>query len=158
MELLQPAAGPVVPGYTFAPQLASVDVALHLHPAIRKTSIERLSLLPCGTVVPGDAELLEPRCLRSRLEELKRHFDVILIDSPPVLVSADAAMMAASADGVLLVVRAGRTEQAAAELAHQRLTAAGSRILGAVLNDQNGVLSRSSEKKYYAYTYPAVPD
>ena len=125
--------------------------------AIRKTGIERLALLPCGSDPQTTPELLEPATLRGLLMELRTEFDVILLDTPPVLVSADAATLAASADGVILVVRAGQTNRGAAELAGQRVTAAGGRVLGAVLNDPDGVLARSGQS-YYAYDYPATVD
>jgi polysaccharide biosynthesis transport protein len=125
--------------------------------AVRKTSIERLSLLPCGADAQNSPELLEPATLRGLLLQLKTEYDVILLDTPPVLVSADAATLAASADGVVMVVRAGQTDRGAAELARQRVTSAGGRVLGAVLNDPDGLISRF-DKSYYAYDYPATVD
>jgi polysaccharide biosynthesis transport protein len=125
--------------------------------AVRKTSIERLSLLPCGADAQTSPELLEPATLRGLLLQLKTEYDVILLDTPPVLVSADAATLAASADGVVMVVRAGQTDRGAAELARQRVTSAGGRVLGAVLNDPDGLVSRF-DKSYYAYDYPATVD
>jgi polysaccharide biosynthesis transport protein len=125
--------------------------------AIRRTSIERLSLLPCGADPQNSPELLEPATLRGLLHELRREFDVIILDTPPVLVSADAVTLAGSADGVILVVRAGQTDRGAAELARQRVSSAGGRVLGAVLNDPDGVLGRFGER-YYTYDYPAAVD
>jgi polysaccharide biosynthesis transport protein len=125
--------------------------------AVRRTSIERLWLLPCGVNAVNTPELLEPATLQGLLSQLKTEYDVIVLDTPPVLVSADAATLAASAEGVILVVRAGQTERGAAELARQRVTAAGGRILGAVLNDPDGLVSRM-DAGYYAYDYPAAVD
>jgi polysaccharide biosynthesis transport protein len=125
--------------------------------AVRRTSIERLSLLPCGVNAVNTPELLEPLSLQGLLSQFKTEYDVIVLDTPPVLVSADAATLAASAEGVILVVRAGQTERGAAELARQRVSAAGGRILGAVLNDPDGLVSRT-DAGYYAYDYPAAVD
>jgi capsular exopolysaccharide synthesis family protein len=125
--------------------------------AVRTTSIDRLSLLPCGADAQSTPELLEPATLRGLLQQLKREYDVIVLDTPPVLVSADAATLAASADGVVLVVRAGQTDRGAAELARQRVTAAGGHVFGAVLNDPDGLVSRF-DQSYYAYDYPALVD
>jgi capsular exopolysaccharide synthesis family protein len=135
-----------------------IRVALN-HPwaAIRKTPIERLSFLPCGANAQMTPELLEPGTLRGLLQELQTHYDVIVLDTPPVLVSADAATLAASADGVVLVVRAGQTDRGAADLASQRISAAGGKVLGAVLNDPDGLVSRF-DQSYYAYDYPALVD
>jgi polysaccharide biosynthesis transport protein len=123
--------------------------------AVRKTPIERLSLLPCGADAQHSPELLEPDMLRGLLLQLKTDYDVIVLDTPPVLVSADAATLAASADGVIMVVRAGQTDRGAAELARQRVCSAGGKILGAVLNDPDGLVGRF-DKAYYAYDYPAT--
>jgi Mrp family chromosome partitioning ATPase len=91
------------------------------------------------------------------LNDLRREFQVIILDTPPVLVSADAATLAGSADGAILVVRAGQTDRGAAELARQRVSSAGGKVVGAVLNDPDGVLSRFGETQY-TYDYPAVVD
>jgi capsular exopolysaccharide synthesis family protein len=125
--------------------------------AVRKTSIERLSFLPCGADAQSTPELLEPSNLRGLLLQLRTEYDVIVLDTPPVLVSADAATLAASADGVILVVRAGQTDRGAAELARQRVSSAGGRVFGAVLNDPDGLVGRF-DKSYYAYDYPAIVD
>jgi capsular exopolysaccharide synthesis family protein len=129
----------------------------HRLAAIRQTGIDGLSLLPCGTDAHQTPELLQPAMLRGLLQQLRVDFDVILLDTPPVLVSADAATLAASADGVIMVVRAGQTDRRAAELARQRVVSAGGRMLGAVLNDPDGVLGRLGEPSY-AYDYPATVD
>lgn len=123
--------------------------------AVRRTAIDRLSFMPCGAEPQTTPELLEPATLSGLLRELRTEFDVIVLDTPPVLVSADAATLAASVDGVILVVRAGQTDRGAAELARQRVTAAGGRVFGAVLNDPDGVTTRFG-KPYYAYDYPAT--
>lgn len=125
--------------------------------AVRKTSIDRLSFLPCGADAQNTPELLEPSNLRGLLIQLRAEYDVIVLDTPPVLVSADAATLAASADGVILVVRAGQTDRGAAELARQRVSSAGGRIFGAVLNDPDGLVGRF-DQSYYAYDYPAIAD
>jgi capsular exopolysaccharide synthesis family protein len=125
--------------------------------AVRTTPVERLSVLPCGADAQSSPELLEPATLRGLLIQLKTEYDVIVLDTPPVLVSADAATLAASADGVIMVVRAGQTDRGAAELARQRVSSAGGRVLGAVLNDPDGLVARFDES-YYAYDYPATVD
>lgn len=125
--------------------------------AIRRTSIDRLSLLPCGAQAHTTPELLEPAALGDLLHQLQREYDLIVLDTPPVLVSADATTLAASADGVILVVRAGQTDRGAAELARHRVSAAGGQVLGAVLNDPDGLTARF-DPNYYAYQYPALMD
>jgi len=125
--------------------------------AVRRTSIDRLALLPCGAQAHTTPELLEPAILTGLLHQLQREYDLIVLDTPPVLVSADATTLAASADGVILVVRAGQTDRGAAELARHRVSAAGGQVLGAVLNDPDGLTPRF-DPSYYAYQYPALVD
>jgi succinoglycan biosynthesis transport protein ExoP len=152
-EWLSTEAGMPVPTYSFLAGSSRSREAGHGPAPIRKSTIEGLSVLTAGRSLPNGSELLEPARFRPRLYELQEHFDIIVLDSPPVLVSADAATLAASAHGVMVVVRAGNTDRGAAELAFQRLTAAGARVFGAVLNDPEDLVARFAGKKYYAYDY-----
>jgi len=126
-------------------------------PLRRPTKIAGLWLLPCGALPRRTSEVLQPQQLRRLLDDLSGHFDVIILDTPPVLVSADAALLAPLADGAILVVRAGQTNRSSAERACQYLIAAGAHFLGAVLNDPAGELARYG-KYYYSYGYPTPSD
>ena len=121
-------------------------------PGIRHTKFAGLSLLPCGALTSRAHELLKPQQFRSLLSDLSGQFDVIILDTPPVLVSADAALLAPLTDGAILVVRSGQTDRASAERACQYLIAAGAHFLGALLNDPAGELARYG-KYYYPYAY-----
>ena len=122
-------------------------------PGILPTQVAGLSLLPCGALPPDRSEPLQPLRLRSLLNELSGQFNVIILDTPPVLVSADAALLGPLTDGAILVVQAGQTDRASAERACQYLIGAGTHLLGAVLNDPAGELARY-DKLYYSYGYP----
>jgi Mrp family chromosome partitioning ATPase len=69
------------------------------------------------------------------LEALAPQFDVVLLDSPPVNLLADAALLGSAADGVVLVVRAGHTRIEALRYAMDQLTAARAPVIGTLLND-----------------------
>ena len=115
-------------------------------------------LLPCGAVKRNDSESLKATTVRALITEVSSEFDVIIMDTPPALVSADAVLLASVADDVLLVVRAGQTDRNAAERAHQQLTDAGGNVIGAVLNDPKGKLTRE-RLLYYKYGgYPVSTD
>jgi Mrp family chromosome partitioning ATPase len=88
------------------------------------------------------------------LNELRDSFDLIILDTPPVLAAADTAILAAEADAVLMVVRAGQTDRGAAEEALQQIEFVGGRVIGAVLNDPDAELPRYGHY-YRAYTYGA---
>jgi capsular exopolysaccharide synthesis family protein len=99
------------------------------------TEVENLFLLPAGTLPPNPAELLGSLRMQEVLAELGQAFDLVLVDTPPVLAASDGAILAAGVDGVVLVVRAGRTVRGAAQQALRQLDAVGARVLGGVLND-----------------------
>ena len=143
------------PSVRTPPRVASHSASAPTRSPIRTTNIKNLSVLPCGSLSPNPAEVLTAGGFRKVLEEIATDFHVIILDTPPVLVSADAVILAPVADGVLIVVRAGQTNRDAASLAYQQLSAAGARVIGAVLNDPAGEVARES-KLYYMYDYPAA--
>jgi capsular exopolysaccharide synthesis family protein len=123
-------------------------------PAIRQTTVARLSVLPCGALPNNAANLLSSNRMRVLLEELKQQFDIIVLDTPPVLATADAGIVGSLTDGVLLVVRAGHTDKNAAQRAYQQLANVGARVVGTVLNDPGGEVAKEGDY-YYPYDYAA---
>jgi receptor protein-tyrosine kinase len=81
-------------------------------------------------------ELLDIQRVEQLFEELKHRYDVILIDSPPLLDVTDAKLLASRSDGVILVVKARSTKGAQVRKAKECLENVGARILGAVINDK----------------------
>ena len=71
------------------------------------------------------------------MQSLRQSYDIILIDSPPAQMFGDARLWASMCDGVVLVVRSGRTSRDDARLVRQRLAEDGSTVIGSVLNDWN---------------------
>jgi Mrp family chromosome partitioning ATPase len=121
---------------------------------IRPTSVRGLSLLTCGALPTNPSGLLSGVRMRVLLQELAKNFDLVILDTPPVLATADAGILASLADGVLLVVRAGQTDRVAAKRAHQQLVNVGASIVGTVLNDPGGEISQYGDY-YYPYDYAA---
>ncbi len=122
---------------------------LELSPA---PSVENLWLVAAGPPPANPGELLGSERFGLILDELPRTVDFVLIDTPPVLSTADAAIAAAHCDGVLLVVNTGKTEVHDLERVRADLNRAGAEILGTVLNrvsQRNGSLGRGDK---YAYT------
>jgi capsular exopolysaccharide synthesis family protein len=103
-------------------------------PPIQETEIERLYLLPSGSGASGATNLLHSDRMRTLLRQFRRDFDVVLIDSPPMLQIADARVLGRLADGVILVFRSGETSRSAALAACRRFAEDGTRVLGTVLN------------------------
>lgn len=128
--------------------LGTVSLEVAMRPVAGSKS---LSLLTAGSRVSNPSELLGGAEMQALLISLKAKFELIIIDSPPVLVVSDAALLATRADGVLFVVRAGGTEPVAARAAVGQLEAVGANIIGAVLNDPDDTLPRYDGDYYYTY-------
>ena len=119
---------------------------------IRPTSIENLFLMPAGILPANPSELVGSAIARTTIESLSQEYDIVIIDTPPVHVAADALILGSMANGVLLVLRAGHSERDAAQEALQRLTNVGAHVLGAVLNDPDHKVPEYGSYYYY-YDY-----
>lgn len=103
--------------------------------AVRETKVPNLFLLPSGSST--DSNLLFTPVLRELVGRLRNEFDIILIDTPPLLAMPDARVLGRHADAVVLVVRAHQTSRDAARLACARLEEDGIPVLGTILTDWN---------------------
>ena len=119
--------------------------------AVRDTFISGLSILPAGRYTDPFADFLGSYRMRELLRALAEQFDLVIVDTPPVLAVADAAAIGPLTDGVLFVVGAGATNRRAVEQALGQLASAGARVIGAVLNDARGEMERYERHGYYQY-------
>jgi polysaccharide biosynthesis transport protein len=111
---------------------------------------ERLSLLPAGPVAPNPAELLNGALARDIFARLRDQYDLVLIDSPPVLPVTDAAILSQYADATLMLAASGQTRRSDLHRAVEKLDQVGATILGTVLNK----VTRHTGNYYgYSYTY-----
>ncbi|MBI2870609.1 MAG: CpsD/CapB family tyrosine-protein kinase [Candidatus Omnitrophica bacterium] len=112
------------------------DVLLNgtdLSAALYDTSVENLTVLPCGRYPANPAELLGSQKMNGLIAQLKLQFSLCIFDTPPALALTDAAVLASQADGVILVVQAGKTTCEAVEEAGRVLTQAHANVLGFIL-------------------------
>jgi capsular exopolysaccharide synthesis family protein len=98
-------------------------------------SLPGIALIPAGGVPENPSELLDSARFDRLLGELRERFDLIVIDSPPVLDFTDASVLASRCDGSIVAVRADRTARADAAACVEALRRAGSHVLGVVLTD-----------------------
>lgn len=124
--------------------------------AIRNTGARGLSLLTAGARTNDGADPLKADRLRWLLDEPGREFDLVILDTPPVLALADGVLAGALADGVLLVVRAGETQREAISQATRRLIGVGANLIGVVLNDPTGAMRGEIEYNSYGDS-PRMP-
>jgi polysaccharide biosynthesis transport protein len=119
----------------------------------RKTKVSNLSVLVSGPGAVGIPSILHSNRAAQLLERLKQEFDVVLIDCPPMLHLADARVLGRLADGVVLVIRAGKTSQEAAVNAVQRFSEDGTHVLGTILNDWNPKNAAHGRGYEYDHSY-----
>jgi succinoglycan biosynthesis transport protein ExoP len=119
--------------------------------AIKTTEIPNLFVLPCGPLPPNPAELLVSKRFGAVLDELRTRFDRIILDSPPLEPVTDAVVLSRQADGVLLVVRAGKTERDEARRSAKKIRDVGGEIVGVVLNEADVDRRSGYYYKYYGY-------
>ena len=105
-------------------------------------------VITSGSLPPNPAELLGSQKMDRILAEIAIRADVVVIDSPPSLV-ADAQVLAAKVDGVLLVVQPGKTHAGAAQATREQLARAGARVVGVVFNR----IPRDRSYYYGGYKY-----
>lgn len=126
--------------------------------AIRPSVLPNLDFLPSGPFPPNPSELLNSNAMQRLLEELEGKYSHIIFDSPPILAVTDSSVLGAHADGVVIVLRSGETEQRVAERSVDQLRRIGVRVFGAVLNE---VATSTPEESYYLqyyYSYRPLPE
>jgi capsular exopolysaccharide synthesis family protein len=116
---------------------------------IKETVVPNLYVLPCGPIPPNPAELVHTQRFKQLLVELDGKFDRIILDSPPVAAVTDALILSDEVDGVVLVVKAGRTMREVVLRTKQSLDDVNARIFGVVMNDVD--LERRGYGYYYYY-------
>ena len=112
--------------------------------AIQPTTIEGLSLLTTRSTGNHAAELLSTVKLVHMIEEARREFDFILIDSPPLLAVSDPCIISPSVDGLILLVKLNKNERASLERAQELVDTHGIDVMGVVVNGIEGLSGRKS--------------
>ena len=112
--------------------------------AVRSTSLPRLDVLVAGEEPPDEADAFAGERLAAVMPKLCEGYDVVVIDSSPLLGATDAAILAPLVDGVVLVVRSGRTRGEALREAQDHLALLRAAPLGIVVNDANGEFAMTS--------------
>jgi capsular exopolysaccharide synthesis family protein len=122
-------------------------------PASMETHTDNLFVITAGRVAGGGAsELLDSPRMGELLSSLRDHFDVIVVDTPPVLAVSEAKQMAPRADATLMVVRAGETRERDLDQAVKELERVGGRIIGVVLNGFNIDMAYGYKYRYSSYS------
>lgn len=103
--------------------------------AIKSTEIEHLNVLTSGPLPPNPVELLGSAAMEALINQLVEKYDLLIIDSPPILTMADGQILANRCEGSLLVINSGKTVKEEAMRAKEAIIASNSKLIGAVLNN-----------------------
>ncbi len=102
--------------------------------AIVKTAVPGVFLLPAGPASPNPSGLLSSAAMSQLLERMRREFDYVVIDTPPLFPIADGLVLGYQTDGVVLCLRAARTQRPQALRAKETLLQNRNRVIGVILN------------------------
>ena len=119
-----------------------------LEEIILKTEIENLDVLPAGKTPRNPSELLDSEKSRELLKTLKSRYDYVIVDSPPAMPLADAAVLSSQVDGVVLVIQSGRTQRNVVRETQALLSQIQARMLGFVLTHAEYYIPRYGYYKY----------
>jgi capsular exopolysaccharide synthesis family protein len=115
---------------------------------IDSTEVEGLFVIASGPIPPNPSELIGSAKMTEFLASVWEQYDVVLLDTPPVIAVTDAVLLAPMVDSVLLVLKAGETRIDMAKEARDRLLNAGPKSIGVVLNE-----AKLSDIGYQKYNY-----
>jgi len=121
-----------------------------LEEVLRLTSVPNLTIISAGTHPPSPVNLLNSEVFKDLLTQLRKQFQHIVIDTPPILAFTDARIISVLVDGVLLVTKHHSTAKNAGRQAHHFLSQISAPIMGAVLNCFN---TSKGYGGYYYYNY-----
>ena len=117
----------------------------------RQTNVENLSLMPSGPIPPNPAEFLGNPRMKEVVDSLSEQFDVIVIDSPPIVNVTDASVLCQYVKGVVMVVRSFATQRDMLRQGGDIITQVHGRILGVILNNVD--VPRGGYYSYDSYYY-----
>lgn len=98
---------------------------------------DNLSIITSGKIPPNPSEMIGSKAMKYLIQTLKKSFDYVILDTPPVIAVTDAQILSNIADGVLLVIKAGSTKKQSVTNAISALKKVNANILGMVLNMAN---------------------
>ena len=125
--------------------------AVPLSEALQETTFAGLTVLTAGATPPNPSELLASQAAKKLLAELRGQFDYVIVDSSPLLAVTDGTLLAANADGALLLARYGKTRRDQLTHASEALSNVGAALLGAVFTMTPTRNSSSYAGSYYYY-------
>jgi len=127
---------------------------LDLLTAVQQTVVEGLSVLTCGSLPQNPAEMLASRGYSTMLQNAEQKFDIVLVDTPPLLAVSDPSIVAPNTDGLVLVLRMGKNKRNSAKRATELIDTNNIRVIGVVCNattaDEEGYSYKEIYGEYFS--------
>jgi tyrosine-protein kinase Etk/Wzc len=122
-----------------------------LDEVLNHSQIPNLSFITSGTIPPNPAEMLDSIEMRGFLKKMRNEYDLIIVDSPPIIAVADSEILTSMVDGTILIVSAETTEVEMMERSVELIKRENTQFLGTVLNNFSYKSGYGSYYKYYYY-------
>lgn len=130
-----------------------------LEEALHETGIHGLRLLTAGPLPPNPPEILNSKAMQQLLRDLREQADLVVLDTPPLLATADAQVLSAHVDGLLYVMQFGAVKKTAVRHAAELIRQTRANVLGVVFNKIDLTSRRDEYYGYYRYyDYYSSPD
>jgi capsular exopolysaccharide synthesis family protein len=120
-----------------------------LQSILNETQIPNLTLISCGSLIPNPSELLGSHQMQRFLDEVRRKFELVIFDSPPLNAATDAVLIGTQVDATVIVIRAGATDR---EIARQKLelfSNVPAKVLGVILNGTTADMAHPGYSYYH---------
>jgi len=123
--------------------------AVPLQRIIHKTQIPNLSMISCGSLIPNPSELLASHQMQRFMDEVRRKFELVVFDTPPLNAATDAVVVGTQVDAVVLVIRAGKTNRDLAKSKLELFSSVPAKVLGAVVNGATADMAHPGYSYYH---------
>lgn len=127
--------------------ISSAAKEVDLDEVVQESGIDDLAILTAGPTPPNPSELIGSKRMQDFISLVEDHYDMVIIDLAPVIEVSDTQELARRLDGIILVVRQGKTQKAAIKRAVEMLNFSKAKVLGFIMNDI------SSDNAGYGYGY-----
>ncbi|MGH7495689.1 MAG: CpsD/CapB family tyrosine-protein kinase [bacterium] len=126
---------------------------LDLKSVLKPSAIPNLMIITAGIANQSPADLLSSVHLKEMFNQIRFYFKIVIVDAPPVLPVSDSLLLGNEADGILFVLKAGRTQKRMAQRAVELLDDNRHKLLGTIINNVEGALPYYYDHRYYKYNY-----
>lgn len=121
--------------------------------AIKKTNIDKLDILTAGSYCENPTDVFDAEAISFLIDEMKFYYDLIIIDTPPVLPVSDPLLLSSKVDSIAFIIKAGSTSRDVVSRGIEILSNARHKILGVVLNNSDHTLPYFYDYSYLGYQY-----